>query len=784
MAADGSIIIDVSVDDKQAEKDLNRLNSRIKSLEEQAESRNQGRLPLEENFSKLNAELEEARKQLAMLENESYAIDAAMQPGSSVEDFVAAQADQKRVNDRLQQHREQVSSIEKEWQKAVNELKKYDSKTESISRNLENAKEDAGALQRYLANAGSSSDKMARATEKASKSSSMFATRMKGIVASAFVFNIISAGLRQFTQWLGKAIKTNDEASAAIAKLKGALLTLAQPLVEVIIPAFTTFINALTRIVSMISNLVSSLFGSTQKESAEAAEGLYNEMEALDGVGSAAKKAGKSLASFDEINKLSDNSSAGGGGTGDGGTAPDFTGPIRDSLNGIVELFTGVALLALGAILTFSGAHIVVGLGLMAIGALAIYDAVSTNWGGIVELLQGPIGAIVAILGTALLVIGAILVFSGANIPLGIGLMIAGAAGLATAATANWDYIVEALQGPIGAVTAIVSAAVLVLGAVITFTGANLPLGIGLMVAGAAGLATTVLVNWETIRDALQGPIGEITAIVSTALLVLGAILTFTGANLPLGIGLMAAGAIGLAAVAVLNWDKIVTALQGTIGKITAIVSAALLVLGIILCATGVGIPLGIALIAAGAIGLVTVAALNWDAILDKLKEVWGKIKSWWETNVAKYFTADFWANLAKDMINGFIGKLEDGINWVLSGIGSMANGIINTLNKIPGVDIEEVDWGHVEIPRLAKGAVIPPNREFLAVLGDQKSGTNIEAPADLIRQIVRSELQNSGFSGGEQTVILEVDKVQFGKVIYKLNRAESRRIGVNLVGV
>lgn len=45
-------------------------------------------------------------------------------------------------------------------------------------------------------------------------------------------------------------------------------------------------------------------------------------------------------------------------------------------------------------------------------------------------------------------------------------------------------------------------------------------------------------------------------------------------------------------------------------------------------------------------------------------------------------------------------------------------------------------------IPKLAQGAVIPPNREFMAVLGDQKSGTNIEAPADLIRQIVREELE------------------------------------------
>ena len=85
-------------------------------------------------------------------------------------------------------------------------------------------------------------------------------------------------------------------------------------------------------------------------------------------------------------------------------------------------------------------------------------------------------------------------------------------------------------------------------------------------------------------------------------------------------------------------------------------------------------------------------------------------------------------------------------------------------------------------IPYLAQGAVIPPNREFLAVLGDQKQGNNIEAPESLIRRIVREETANLG--GGEQTVILQLDRDQLGKVVYKLNKAETRRIGVNLAGV
>ena len=87
-----------------------------------------------------------------------------------------------------------------------------------------------------------------------------------------------------------------------------------------------------------------------------------------------------------------------------------------------------------------------------------------------------------------------------------------------------------------------------------------------------------------------------------------------------------------------------------------------------------------------------------------------------------------------------------------------------------------------VHIPRLAQGAVIPPNREFMAVLGDQKQGTNIEAPADLIRQIVREEMNNA--SGGEEiTIKFTGDLAQLARVlspeITRQQRNRQRALGV-----
>ena len=91
-----------------------------------------------------------------------------------------------------------------------------------------------------------------------------------------------------------------------------------------------------------------------------------------------------------------------------------------------------------------------------------------------------------------------------------------------------------------------------------------------------------------------------------------------------------------------------------------------------------------------------------------------------------------------------------------------------------------------VDLPRLASGAVIPPNREFLAVLGDQRQGMNLEAPADMIRQMVADGIRAAGIGSGSrtQTVILQVGRRELGSVVYELNKEETQRVGVKLAGV
>lgn len=85
-------------------------------------------------------------------------------------------------------------------------------------------------------------------------------------------------------------------------------------------------------------------------------------------------------------------------------------------------------------------------------------------------------------------------------------------------------------------------------------------------------------------------------------------------------------------------------------------------------------------------------------------------------------------------------------------------------------------------VPALASGAVIPPNQKFLALLGDQKSGTNIETPLSTMVQAFRQAMNEGGY-GGKRTVILQVDKREFGRVTFDAYNEESQRVGVSIGG-
>ena len=428
----------------------------------------------------------------------------------------------------------------------------------------------------------------------------------------------------------------------------------------------------------------------------------------------------------------------------------------------------------------------------MAAGAIVLVSVIKENWAAMDELLRASISQVLITLGTAAFVIGAILAFSGANVPLGIALMIAGAASLATAAALNWEYIPDNVKRIITEILNILGVSLLVIGTVLALSGANIPLGIALMALGAASLATAIALNWNEVSGNIKNVISEILVYVGASFLALGAILALSGVNLPLGIKLMAIGAASLAAAAALNWSAVVDAIRGPIGAILATISSILIVLGLILALSGVALPLGIALIAAGAVGLVTVGALNWNAILEKLKEVWESIKKWWNASVSKYLSLDYWKGIGKDILNGLWEGLKsiwsDISNWVSEKVGWIVDQFTGATSSARSGTFGSTSSGSFggrsvpsiqsfSIPALATGSVIPPNREFLAVLGDNKQETEVVSPLSTIEQALENVMSRMG-SASPQQINLVVDGKVLAKVIVPKINDMTRQAG------
>lgn len=423
----------------------------------------------------------------------------------------------------------------------------------------------------------------------------------------------------------------------------------------------------------------------------------------------------------------------------------------------------GGALVAIGIILIMLGS-IPMGVSLIVAGAISLISSIGTLVKFKASSVENILKTVTAIAGGALLALGIMLcIFSGPT-PISIGLIVAGAISLVSSVALNSNKIIKALKGPIGLIVGIVSGALLVIGIILVCTGVALPLGIGLIVAGAIGLVSTVALNWNKIKKEVSKFIKENAGLivgVSLALLVLGIILLFTGVGIPIAIGLIVVGVAGLVTTVALNWNKIkekITTIFNSI--INWVKTYGLLVLGIILCLTGVSIPLGIALIVKWAKDGAEKGVPLATVIVDKVKEIWAKVKQFWNTYIAVIFTKQWWLNLAKKCANGLITGFEKGVNGIITLFEKMINFIVNGLNKISfdvpdwvpviggkkfGFNIQNASLPRVSIPRLARGAVIPPNKEFLAVLGDQKQGTNIEAPADLIKQMVNEALIENG---------------------------------------
>ena len=712
--ADGSIIFSTEIDNKKAQAELDKLEKKIASLEIKASQAGAKKIPLEEQADSLGVALDDAKQKLEALKA------SGASPGA-----IGAQS-------------ETVTSLQYQWDQVNNKIDRYNREIEKANGDIDVSKSRAGELSAQLASAGRNTEKMSAGVKKAEKSAKTFASRMKSVVRSALVFTVITQALSKFRNWVGDVIKVSPEATAAIARLKGALLTLVQPLVNIIIPAFTKFVNILAAIINKIASVFAVLTGKTVESSRAAAEALNKQTSALNGTGAAAKEAKKQLLGFDEINQLTEDTSGGGGGSNT--IAPDFSGfdDTEDELNTILGLVGAIAtgLLAWKIASLFTDSlSMIGGIALAAAGAFALVYFWLDAWNNGIDM-QNFLG------------------------------MLAGVAALAGGLAIAFGSTAAGIALVIG--------------------------GLAMLVAGIKD----VIENGFTLENTLTIIAGLLAAGLGIGLL--------TGNWIPLLIAGIAAALIALVSFTG-HGEELINGLKETIDGFGKFFK---------------GVFSGDMEMTAEGLKQIWDGLKNtWNAIIDSIRDAWNMFIEWLRgknpelaaifetygklvsdlynsvkqilggiiTFISGVFTGDWdkaWEGVKqifKGIWNGIVSILEGAVNLIIGGI----NWMIRQLNKI---QIKAPDWlgggtigfnipaiSTVSIPRLAQGAVIPPNREFLAVLGDQKNGTNVEAPLETIKQALAEVLSQNG-SGEEITIKFTGDLATLARVLTPEITRQQRR--------
>ena len=757
--ADGKIVVQAEVDAKKAQRELDKLTARIDKLETDLKksSGEQSGIKAQLDAAKESAKQAETALKSLRAESERLRQVTSGEASASPDAYISAYSRQSEVAAQIKEQ----EALLKEQDKIVESLDgKYAKITDKVMEQtsaLDAAKTRAGELTREITNASGASERMELAAKNVSGSMNTFSKRVSGLFKRVLVFSLITRALQSLRTWLGKTIMQNEEARAAVARLKAAFLTLAQPILQVVIPVFVKLVDILTQVVTAIAKFFGMLSGKSWSAQKSAAQGLNEEQKALEGVGSAAEDASKSMASFDEINQLTDNSaSAAGGGAGGAAStdiAPDFSSldMAEDKLHDILGLVGAIAAGLLAwkiASLFTNDLSKIWGIALAVAGAFALVYFWLDAWNNGIDLQNflGMIAGLAALAGGLALAFGPI----AAGIALVVG-------GLAMLVVGIKDVINNGftLENTLTIIAGLLAAGI----GIGLLTGSWIPLLIAGFVAALVALVSFTGHGEELIQG-LKKIIDGFGKFFKGV---------FTG-----DLKLAAEGAkqiwAGLKQTwnAIVNsikdaWSAFITWLQGKNPALAAIFE--------------------------------TIGKLFSDQY-----NAWKKILSGLITFLTGVFTGDWkkaWngvLDILKGVWNLIVGTVEGAINFIIDGI----NLLISALNKI---HFEVPDWvplvggksfginitpvSRVSLPRLASGAVIPPNREFMAVLGDQKSGTNIETPLATMVQAFKQAMNETGGMGGRQiTVVMQLDHRELGRAVYSLNNEETQRVGVKLAGV
>lgn len=731
------IVFTPVIDGKDIERQLNSLDKKIKKATVTKEAATEAKLPLEKQLESLGQALDAAKMKLDEYKlRVSDAQQAISSPSSSAEDRAAAKGALKEDLAYLNQQKLEIEKIQKSWDKTKAKLDEYNAQIEESNRTIDEAKQSADGLVKQVQQIGTSSQISLDGVNKSFKS---IESRLVSMIKRVMVWQIAMKALRSARTYITSLLAANKEVQSDLSALRGALATAFQPLYDAAIPALRTVLQLLTSIVRVVSTFLSGLFGKSAKQSAAAAEAAHKQAQEIAGVGSAAQKASKQLAYFDEINRMEAESSGGGGG-GSGGVSIDFSAAgaeLTDAEQRLGRILA--AALAIGAALKlwslsqkFDGA-----LGLILkkfTGVMVTIAGALLAWDGFRSAIESGMDLtnLTEIVVGLLAIGGGISLITGGWIPL----LIAAIASAVTALayfTGHGDELISGLKDAFGGLAEFVKGA---------FTG-DWGTAIEGLEKSWQGFQTVIIAILDSLGDGFATLIDWLDKLTNSDFEPI--------------------------------FDGLKSAFYGLIDFLEAIVTGEVFTLEYWQ---------GIFSVISTALGL--------DEFVPRLQSTWEAIKKWWKENVAPIFTVQWWVSQFSAIGEGLKETFKNGINAVIE----MLNTFIGWVNSKLTFTIPSVDFGFLgsipggtfnlvsipQIPMLAQGAVIPPNAPFMAMLGDQRSGTNLEAPESLIRKIVREEAGTQSNELLEQllqaVLSIKIGDETIAKAANRGNRAFDRAYG------
>ena len=695
--ADGSVIFSCDLDSTKAQKKLSKLRDEISELNSKLEKETGNKMNLEKQLDAASQAAKATEERVKMLRKEVERLNDRewiQKQGFTQNEYqtqvldrrAAAEAELKQQEALLHTQTKEVKTLSAAYEETTANI-------DSMTVKLDKAKVAAGELIANTEQERREREAENSALAKAGQYAARFRDQVKSLARSMLVFSVITAALMALRKQIKAAIATSAEASDAFARLKGALLTLAAPLMDVLIPALTWLMNLLAAIVSEIVTIISILSGKSKKSMEASGKNLYKEAAAIDATGKAAKEATDALAAFDEINKLSTTTSVGGGASA---IAPDFDfdeGPMMEKLDKVFQKINDIFKTIR------AGIEIVVDDLKWSFDKKVIPKSKAT-WLTVLTALLG------ATLGAAF---GGI---TGGVIGLSLGVLLG--LYLVGLDPETWKTEMDAEDAWIVVITALLGA---LLGSVfLGITGGVAGFSLGAIL----GLYLTGFAEGDEEHGGKSQLLSELIVVLCALLgAVIGSIVTpGVGTVVGMGLGLI----LGLSIYSVRKDPKKGTQRLVSIGR-SVLLGLLAGVLGVGLAALGI-VSAGTAFIISAAIGL-----------------------------ALKFFVDSVDDSKVRKATSGFTGT-------------RVSTKAPTRRRRVAAQSLDGNAPVYNDIPQLAHGAVIPPNKEFLAVLGDQKSGTNIETPLATMVDAFKQAMAESG--GGATTVVIQLDGKEIARSTVK----------------